>query len=317
MGAAAPILTRCHYVTTFSPPLRLDTVHPFQYLAPTTVKDVVSALNKYGDRARVLAGGTDVLPQVRGGRFELDALVDVKGVPELMELRIAADGLHLGAAVPCYQVYENQPIAKAYPGIVDSASLIGGIQIQSRASLGGNLCNASPSADSICSLIVHDAVAHIARPRGTREVPVAGFCTGPGSNALKKGEFLVSIFIPRPAARFGAAYQRFIPRNEMDIAVVGVAAAVTLNAEGKITAARVALAAAGPTPIVASKAAAALLDREPTEEAFREAGDIAATEAKPIDDMRGTAEHRRELVRVLTRRTLAVAASRANGANQA
>jgi len=289
-------------------------VHPFQYLAPTTVKEVVSTLSRYGDRARCLAGGTDVLVQLRGGRFEIDALVDVKGVPELMELRLGADGLHLGAAVPCYRVYESPRVAKAYPGIVDSASIIGGIQIQSRASIGGNLCNASPSADSICSLIVHDAVARIAGPRGNREVEVAGFCVGPGKNVLRKGEFLVSIFVPKPAARFGAAYKRFIPRNEMDIAVAGAGASVTLNAKGKIVAARIALAAVGPTPIVASRAAASLLDREPTPEAFARAGDIAALETHPIDDMRGTADYRVELSRVLTRRTLAVAAERAKGA---
>ena len=288
-------------------------MHPFRYVAASSIDEAVAALREHGARARCLAGGTDILVQLRVGRYELDALVDVKGVPETSALRLGRTGLDIGAAVPCYRLYEDPKVCAAYPGIVDAASLIGGIQIQSRASLGGNLCNAAPSADGIAPLIAHSAVVTLAGPAGTRTVPVDTFCTGPGETVLGDEELAVSVHVPRPPARFGAAYERFIPRNEMDIAVAGVASAIGLDRSGeRIETARVALASVGPTPIVAVKAAASLIGKPPTPEAFRAAGDIAAGEASPIDDMRGTVDQRRDLVRVLTRRTLEQAARRAS-----
>jgi CO/xanthine dehydrogenase FAD-binding subunit len=260
-----------------------------------------------------MAGGTDLLVQLRGDRYELDAVVDAKAIPELMELT-RNGGLTIGAAVPCYRVYEDKEVAAAFPGIIDAASLIGGIQVQSRASLGGNLCNATPSADGICPLIVHSGVVTITGVAGTRSMAVEDFATGPGRNALGYGEMLINIHLPKPAAHFGAAYQRFIPRNEMDIAVAGVAAAVTLSASGdKIESARIALSAVGPTPIVAKQASEFLVGQPATEETFAKAGEIASTEATPITDMRGTVEQRHHLVGVLTRRTLTQAAQRARG----
>ncbi|MEX2598622.1 MAG: xanthine dehydrogenase family protein subunit M [Dehalococcoidia bacterium] len=286
-------------------------MHPFRYIPAHSIEEALSVLSQYGERAKCLAGGTDVLVQTRGGRFELDALVDIKNVPEIMELRQDGDGLYIGAAAPCYRLYEDREIQQVFPGIVDAASIIGGIQIQSRASLGGNLCNASPSADGIGPLIIYGATANIAGPNGKRSVPVAEFCSGPGRNVLEPGEILVNIQAPRPPARSGAAYQRFIPRNEMDIAVVGVGSAVTLDAQGRIESAQIALAAVGPTPLVASEAAAALAGKEPTEVSFQAAGELAAKAASPIEDMRGTPEQRRHLVQVLTRRTLTKAVERA------
>lgn len=260
-----------------------------------------------------MAGGTDLLVQLRGERFEVDAVVDAKAIPELMELTLNG-GLTIGAAVPCYRIYEDPAIAAAFPGIIDAASLIGGIQVQSRASLGGNLCNATPSADGICPLIVHSGIVTITGVEGTRTMAVEDFATGPGRNALNHGEMLVKIDLPKPAAHFGAAYQRFIPRNEMDIAVAGVASAITLDASGQaIESARIALSAVGPVPIFAKKASASLVGQPPTEESFAKAGVIASTEASPITDMRGTVEQRRHLVGVLTGRTLALAAQRARG----
>jgi len=289
-------------------------LHPFAYVAPKTVKEAVQALNKYGDRARPLAGGTDILVQTRGGRFNLDALVDIKTVPELMRVTLDGQGLEIGAGVPCYQLYENSRISAAYPGIIDAASLIGGIQIQTRAGLGGNLCNASPSADGTCPLIVHCAVAVIAGPRGTRQVPVEDFCTAPGRSVLGKGELLVTLKLPKPPARFGAAYERFIPRNEMDIAVVGVASAVTLDASGRnIKSARIALAAVGPTPIFARAASDYLAGKPANEASIGQAASMAKAAARPITDMRGTVEQRKHLVEVLTRRTLTRAVERARG----
>ncbi|MCY4583817.1 MAG: FAD binding domain-containing protein, partial [Chloroflexi bacterium] len=196
-------------------------MHPFIYVAPSTLDEAVAVLEQHGERARPFAGGTDVLVQLRGGRFELDAIVDLKGVPEATELSLNGI-LRIGAAVPCYRIYEDSAVAAAFPGLIDAASLIGGIQIQSRASLGGNLCNASPSADGICPLIVHSTVGVVRGPQGERRVPVEEFCTGPGANVLGRGELLVALEAPAPPKGFGAAYQRFIPRNEMDIAVAGV-----------------------------------------------------------------------------------------------
>ncbi len=288
-------------------------MHPFQYYPATNLTEAISLLSRYGERARVLAGGTDLLVQLRGERFELDAVVDVKQVPEIMELSLNG-GLTIGAAVPCYQVYEDEAIAKAFPGIIDAVSLIGGIQVQTRASLGGNLCNATPSADGIGPLIVYSAVATITGVDGTRTVPVEDFCTGPGRNVLNTGELLLNMQIEAPPAHFGAAYQRFIPRNEMDIAVAGAASAVTLDAKGeRIESGRIALAAVGPTPIFAKRASDSLAGQPATAETFEKAGEIAATETSPITDMRGTIVQRKHLVGVLTRRTLAVATERARG----
>ena len=290
-------------------------MHPFQYVAAKDVQEVVSLLEQYGDRARCMAGGTDVIVQARGGRFDLDAMVDIKAVPEVMELTLNGAGLRLGAATPCYRVYQDDKLRATYGGIVDAASIIGGIQIQSRASLGGNLCNASPSADGIGPLMVHNAVAVVAGPKGTREMPVDAFCVAPGKNAMTKGELLLRMEVPAPAAHSGSAYQRFIPRNEMDIAVVGVAVAVTLDAKGEtIQSARIALAAVGPTPILAKAAGDSLTGKPVTPENIQVAADLAVAAASPIDDMRGTLDQRRHLVGVLTKRMLTKAIERARGA---
>lgn len=287
-------------------------MRPFQYLAPETVNEAVEALNKHGNRAKPLAGGTDLLVQTRGDRFDLDAVVDMKRIPELMKLDVSSKGLTFGAAVPCYMLYENEKVSQQYPGIIDAASMIGGIQIQSRAGLVGNLCNSSPSADGICPLIVYKAQVNIAGSSGRRQIPVAEFCTGPGTNVLQRGEMVVSIEIPAPAPRSGAAYERFIPRNEMDIAVAGVAASVTISNDGQsFEDVLIALAAVGPVPIVVSQAADFLIGKEITDGNIRQAAAIAKEAARPIDDMRGTKNQRVSLVEVLTRRMLSKAVERA------
>tara|TARA_B000000557_G_scaffold43444_1_gene32239 strand:- start:414 stop:1277 length:864 start_codon:yes stop_codon:yes gene_type:complete len=284
-------------------------MHPFNYYDPSTVEEAVEILKKFGDRAKCLAGGTDVLVQTRGERYELDAIVDVKKIPELTSVEWTNDHLIIGAATPCYVLYEDPKVCEAFPGIIDSASLIGGIQIQSRASLGGNLCNASPSADGICSLIVHEAECVIAGPNGIREIPVEDMCVGPGRNAMNEGEFLVSIKLPLKNSSFSASYERFIPRNEMDIAVAAVASSVSLE-DGKIASCRIALAAVGPTPIFAEEASKMLIGKEPSEENIKDASNKAKEIASPISDMRGTVEHRKDLIEVLTRRTLSKAVER-------
>jgi carbon-monoxide dehydrogenase medium subunit len=232
-----------------------------------------------------------------------------------MELRYSpTDGLRLGAAVPCHKIYEHPEIAASYAGLADAARIIGGWQIQSRASIGGNLCNASPAADSVPALIAYGATCQIVGPAGERELPVEQFCTGVGKNALARGEILVSFTFAPPATNSGGAYLRFIPRNEMDIAVVGVGTWLKLNAAGDtIEQARIGLGAVAPTPLYAEEASLWLRGKPATEETFTQAGDIAQKIAKPITDKRGTAEYRTHLVGVLTRRALQIAAERAHG----
>jgi len=287
----------------------------FEYLAPRTLREAVRLLAEKGEQARVLAGGTDLIVQMRNRRRQPERVVDVKQVPELNQITYTArKGLRIGAAVPCSQIYRDPEVTARYAGLVDAAAIIGGIQIQGRASLGGNLCNASPSGDSIPALIAYGAVAEITGPEGAREVAVADFCTGPGRNVLRPGELLVALRLPTPPKNTGAHYLRFIPRNEMDIAVVGAGAFVELGNRGKeFKSARIALGAVAPTPLFASQAGELLAGKPVGDEAIAEAAEAAKAIAKPITDMRGTAEFRLHLVGVLTRRALQGAVKRARG----
>jgi CO/xanthine dehydrogenase FAD-binding subunit len=289
-------------------------VRAIQYAAPESIPDAVAILSEFGPRARVLAGGTDLIVQVREHIRDVDVFVDGKTIPDLMELSFdASKGLTLGAAVPCYRIYSDPTVKEHYPGLADAASIIGGTAIQGRASVGGNLCNAGPAADSTPALIVYSAVARIAGPRGAREVPVEEFCTAPGVSVLQPGELLVSLQLPVPLRRFAARYIRFIPRNEMDIAVVGVGVGVQLSDAGDtIRSARIALGAVAPRPLFVPEAGAALAGKPATEESFAEAAVLAQAAATPITDQRGTAEFRRHLVGVLVRRALRSAVDRAS-----
>jgi len=283
------------------------------YNSPHTVAEAVELLTERGDRARPMAGGTDLIVQMRGGAHDPDYVVDIKKVPELNELTYDADsGLTLGAAVPCYLIYGDKAIAEAYPAIVDSASIIGGTLIQGRASLGGNLCNSVPSADTIPPMIALGATANITGPNGDRSVAIEDFCTGVRQNVLGLGELLVAIHFPAPAANSGARYQRFIPRNEMDIAVVGVGASVTLD-NGTFESVRVSLASVAPTPLFVTEINDALAGQEVNDENIAKAGELAKAAAKPITDMRGTIEYRKHLCDVITQRVLNDAISRARG----
>ncbi len=286
---------------------------PFEYAAPATVAEAVSLLAEKNGSAKILAGGTDILVQLREGMRHADLVVDVKKIPELTEYSFSAHGgLVLGAAVPCYRVYEDSTLADAYPALADATHIVGGWQVQSRASVGGNLCNSSPAGDTIPVLIAYDVTCRLAGPNGLREVSAAEFCTAPGRNVLERGELLVALVFPPPAPRSGAAYQRFIPRNEMDIAVAGAASWVQLDATGKtIEKARIALGAVAPTPKFAAEASDWLTGKPATEANLAQAGELARKVVSPIDDMRGTAEYRVHLAGVLTQRTLAKAIQRA------
>ena len=281
------------------------------YATPHSVREAVDLLNEAGDRARIMAGGTDLLVQLRAGAHDLDLVVDGKGIPELNELTYdPVNGLTIGAAVACYKIYGNAAVRQAYPALIDTASLIGGTQIQGRASLGGNLCNAAPSGDTIPAMIALKGVAHIAGPEGTRDVPVEDFCTFVRQTVLQRGEILVSLHFPPPVAGSGAHYLRFIPRNEMDIAVAGAGVSVVLD-NGNIKEARVALASVAPTPLFVVAAGEAIAGKPANEDTVRIASAIARDAAKPITDMRGTIEYRTHLCEVLTRRALNKAIERA------
>ena len=290
----------------------------FEYTAPSTLREAVKLLAEKGGGARVLAGGTDLLVQMRAKRHQPERVVDIKNIPEVNELSISPRrGLRIGAAVPCHRIYGNREIAEGYPAIIDSAAIIGGIQIQGRATFGGNVCNSSPSADTTPTLIAYSAECEIAGPNGKRRVPVEDFCTGPGSNVLQPGELLVSLRIPFNKPNSGAHYLRFIPRNEMDIAVVGAGAYTELGGRGskkRFKNVRVSLAAVAPTPLLAAAVGPALEGKELTDEdALEAAADAAKAVARPISDMRGPADYRVHLVGVLTKRALRGAASRALG----
>ena len=285
------------------------------YENPSSVDDAVKILAESGGKAKAMAGGTDLIVQLRvkDPRVDANTVVNVKNIPELNELSYSASGgLTIGAAVPCHIIYNNEDVKKHYPALIDSASLIGGTQIQGRASLGGNLCTAAPSGDSIPNLIAHNAVAKIAGPNGTREIPVEEVCTGPRQTSIGDDELLISINFPSNGSGFGANYIRFIPRNEMDIAVAGAGVSVTIE-NGVFTSGRVALASVAPTPILVKEAEDALVGQPVGDAAIQKAADAAKNAAKPISDMRGTAEYRKHLCEVLTRRALNTAVERAQG----
>lgn len=287
----------------------------FDYVRAQSVDEVVSLLSQNGDQARVLSGGTDLLVALREGRRQAKVVIDVKGLAETSRIDYSPEkGLTFGASVPCHRLYNNKEVAAAYPGLMDSVHLIGGVQIQGRASVGGNLCNASPAADSIPTLIAYNATCVIAGPNGTRELPVSEFCVAPGRNALQNGEFLVSLKLPPVKKNSGAAYLRFIPRNEMDIAVVGAGAYVELDeSRNNFVTARVSLGAVAPKPLFIQEAGDSLAGKAVTADNIAAAAQIAQAAATPITDMRGTAEYRKHLSAVLARRVLEKAIERARG----
>ena len=282
----------------------------FDYAAPRSLDQALALMSQHPG-ALPLAGGTDLLVQMRSGRKDTSFVVDIKSVPELNEISYdPARGLTLGAAVPCYRIYGHPAVARAYPSLAEVAALIGGTQIQGRASIGGNLCNAAPSADSIPLLIALGAQCRIAGPAGMREVAAEDFCTAPGLTVLQPGELLVSIHLPPPPPDSGARYLRFIPRNEMDIAVAGAGVHVVME-NGNFRSARIALAAVAPTPLFVREAGEALAGRPVSADSLAEAAELASKAARPITDMRGTQEYRRHLCGVLTRRALESAIARA------
>jgi carbon-monoxide dehydrogenase medium subunit len=281
------------------------------YEAPATVQDAIRILAGAGGIAKVLAGGTDLLVQLRSGRLKPDLIVDTKKIPGLIGIRELDGGFVIGAATPGTLIGEHPALGKAWPGVVEAANLIGSTQVQGRASLAGNLCNASPAADSVPALIAAKATCVVVGPKGEREVLVESIITGPGRTSLARDEFITEFRLPKRPPRSADAYLRFIPRTEMDIAVVGAGINVTLDAGGVCREARVALGAVAPTPLLVPEAAAALIGRK-LDQAALDALDAAARKAcKPIDDKRGTIDYRIKVAGVLARRAAAIAFQRA------
>jgi carbon-monoxide dehydrogenase medium subunit len=276
----------------------------FVYERPETVADAVAAM-RAGD-ARALAGGTDLVPQLREGRRAAARIVDLKHVADMMAIGALPDGgMSIGAAATASAVARHPAIAARYPAVAQSARLIGGVQVQNRASLGGNICNAAPSADGVPALICLAAQAVIAGAAGTREMSVEAIFAGPGRTNLAAGELMVAIRLPPAQPRSAAAYLRFTPRREMDIAVAGCGAWLRLGEDEAIAEARIVLASVAPTPIRAPSAERRLVGERPGATLFEEAGRLAARDARPIADTRGSADFRRRLVAVLTARALA------------
>jgi aerobic carbon-monoxide dehydrogenase medium subunit len=281
------------------------------YVSPRTLDEAVSAFAAAGSAARIMAGGTDLLVQMRAGSVKPGLIVDIKKIAEMAAIEETADGgFRIGAAVPGAVLAEHPRFGKVWPGILEAVNLIGSTQVQGRASAGGNLCNGSPAADSVPAMIAAGAIATVAGPNGRRELPVEQVPAGPGRTTLKPGEILVSFTLPPRPPGSGDAYLRMIPRTEMDIAVVGCGVSLTLK-DGVCTTARVGLGAVAPTVLLVEAAAKALIGSQLDDAALNAAAAACSAACRPIDDKRGTIAYRTKVAGVLLKRTAAMAAKRA------
>ena len=282
-----------------------------QYEAPTTVDQAVALLKHSGNASRILAGGTDLLVQLRSGVIEPELIVDIKKIAEVRSILKEDGKFRVGAAVTGAELGEHGDLKAAWPGVVEAAELIGSTQIQGRASLGGNLCNASPAADAVPALVAAGAVCMIAGPNGRRELPVEAICTGPGQTSLSPGEFVVSFLFPIPKPRSGDAYLRFIPRTEMDIAVVGVGIHLSLDGANTCLGARVAVGAVAPTVLLVEESAAPLVGTMVDDAGIDKMIAAVRDSCDPIDDKRGTVVYRTQVAGVLAGRVCRIALQRA------
>ena len=281
------------------------------YSAPSTVEEAVRILAGASGVAKVLSGGTDLMVQIRSGRTRPELIIDTKKIPGISGIRERDGAFVIGAATPGAVIGECEALKQAWPGIVEATNLIGSTQVQGRASLAGNLCNASPAADSVPALIAARATCVVAGANGQREVPVESIVTGPWRTSLMADEFIIAFHLPKPPPRSADAYLRFIPRTEMDIAVVGAAVNVTLDQGGACTDARIVLGAVAPTAVLVPEAAIALIGRKLDETALAGLDRAARQACKPIDDKRGTIEYRTKVAGVMARRAAAIAYQRA------
>ncbi len=282
---------------------------PFSYVAPTSLDEAYKVLAQADGpgSVRAIVGGSDLIDQMRQERRTPSVVLDIKHIPEMNRLEwVAGEGLHLGAAVCCTDTAAFPAVQENYGSLAESAQLIGSVQIQNRASVAGNICNSTPSADSVPGLITYGARVVLVGPRGRREVELSEFLTGPGQNVMAPDEVLLETIVPPPLPNSSGHYLRFIPRNEMDIAVAGVASMLALEpGTTRCSQVRIVLASVAPTAVRATAAEQVLEGKEVTADLIREAGERAVEAASPITDVRGSVEYRIELVKVLTRRTLA------------
>lgn len=282
----------------------------FELALPESLDDCLRLLAQRGPETKLLAGGTDLLPQMKNSVVMPKRVIDLSGVARVKILECDAKGLRIGAAVPARQIEQDPRVREGYAAVAESAALLGSVQVRNLATVGGNICNAAPSADMAPPLVALEAQAVIAGPQEERRVPLSDFFTGVRKTVVGPDELLVEIFVPAPGPHSGGSYIRHTPRRELDIAVVGVASQVTI-ANGVCAKARISLAAVAPTPVRATAAEAALEGKPLTPELIERAADLAGQAAKPISDQRGSADFRRHLVRILTRRTLTTALARA------
>lgn len=282
-----------------------------RYEAPTTLDQALALLTAAGPAARVLAGGTDLLVQIRTDVIDPPVLIDIKGIEEVRRITAEAGGYRIGAAVTGAELKEHPTLKADWPGVVEAANLIGSTQVQGRATMGGNLCNGSPAADSVPGLIAAGAKVAVAGPKGRREVPVEDIMVGPRKLSIGRDEIIVSFLLPARGARAADAYLRFIPRTEMDIAVVGCGVSLALDASGVCTAARVALGAVAERPLLVADAAAAMVGKKIDAGVLEKVAAAASAACRPIDDKRGTKEFRIKVAGVLARRATEIALERA------
>jgi len=285
-----------------------------RFASPATVEDAVKLLAAEPGLARVLAGGSDLIVQMKSGRIDPALVVDLKRIKALTTITADGGGFRIGACVPCIALEEHADLTAMWPGVVEAARLIGSTQVQGRATIAGNLCNASPAADSVPALVAANARVRIVGPNGAREVDVIDVPVGVGKTSLAKGEIVDSIHLLAKPAKSGDAYLRFIPRTEMDIAVVSAGVFLTLDGSGTITAARVALGAVAPTVLLVDACAKAIVGTKLDDKAKAALAAAASAACKPIDDKRGTKEYRTEVAGVLARRAAEIAYARATGA---
>ena len=284
-----------------------------RYLAPQTLDEAIGAFATAGSAARILAGGTDLLVQMRAGIVRPGLIVDIKNIAEMTDIEeTAAGGFRIGAAVSGAMLAEHRSFGKAWPGVLEAVNLIGSKQVQGRASAGGNLCNASPAGDSVPAMIAAGAIVTIQGPNGRRELPVEKVPAAPGRTNLTPGEIVVSFVLPPRPPGSSDAYLRMIPRTEMDIAVVGLGVSLTLK-DGVCTAARVGLGAVAPTVLLVEPAAKALVGSKLDDAALEAAAAACRAACRPIDDKRGTIAYRVKTAGVLMKRTALIAAKRAQG----
>tara|TARA_A100001011_G_scaffold185918_1_gene194593 strand:- start:1418 stop:2275 length:858 start_codon:yes stop_codon:yes gene_type:complete len=283
-----------------------------RYEAPTTTKEAANLIAREKGEAFVLAGGTDLLVRMKTGLSDPTLVVDIKHIPAMQDVKTTDSGTKIGAAVSGSRLNANKKLKKAWPGIVEAANLIGSDQIQGRATMVGNLCNASPAADSVPAMIAAGAKAVVVGPKKRRTVPVEKIATGPGKTSLAKGEIVESINLPKRTGKSGDAYLRFIPRTEMDIAVVSAGVNLTLE-RGLVKTARVCLGAVGPTAVLVQKAAKAIIGSKLDEESLDKMAEACSAACTPISDKRGTVEYRTKVAGVLAKRAAKIAFKRAGG----